>query len=73
MTVQNSSSLALSRVELIALIAALMALNALAIDILLPALPHIGEAMDVAQENDRQLVVTMYMLGFGVGQIFFGP
>ncbi len=73
MTAQNSSSLALSRVELIALIAALMALNALAIDILLPALPHIGEAMGVAQENDRQLVVTMYMLGFGAGQIFFGP
>ncbi len=55
------------------LIAALMASNALAIDAMLPALPAIGEALDVAEENRRQLVITFYMLGFGVAQLAYGP
>lgn len=62
-----------ARTEFIALIAALMALNALAIDIMLPALPNMGEALGVDKENDRQLVLSMYMLGFGVTQLLFGP
>lgn len=64
---------ALSRPEFIALVAALMALNALAIDILLPALPNMGEAYGVADPNRRQLVIGAYMLGFGAAQIAFGP
>ncbi|HEY9010248.1 MAG TPA: multidrug effflux MFS transporter [Devosia sp.] len=63
----------LSRVEFITLIAALMALNALAIDVMLPALPYMGEALGVANENERQLVVGAYMLGFGIAQLAFGP
>ncbi len=62
-----------SRVEFIALVAALMALNALAIDIMLPALPHMGEALGISHENERQLVVSAYMLGFGFAQLVFGP
>lgn len=63
----------LSRVEFIALMAGLMALNALAIDIMLPALPYMGEALKVLNENDRSLVVTSYMIGFGLTQVIFGP
>lgn len=63
----------LSRPEFIALIAALMALNALAIDVMLPALPYMGEALSVLNENDRHFVITTYMLGFGVAQLAFGP
>lgn len=63
----------LSRVEFIALVAGLMALNALAIDIMLPALPYMGEALGIANENERQLVVGAYMLGFGLAQLAFGP
>lgn len=62
-----------TRVEFIALIAALMSLNALAIDIMLPALPHMAEALNVTNENDRQLVVSAYLLGFGFTQIIYGP
>lgn len=51
----------------------LMALNALAIDIMLPALPQMGRDFAVAQENDRQLIIVSYMLGFGVSQLFYGP
>ncbi len=64
---------ALSRPEFIALVAALMSLNALAIDIMLPALPYMGEALGVSHENERQLVVGAYMLGFGIAQLAFGP
>ena len=63
----------LSRAEFIALVAALMALNALAIDVLLPALPAIGEALGMADANQRQLVIGAYMLGFGAGQLGIGP
>ena len=63
----------ISRPEFIALIAALMALNSLAIDVMLPALPAMGEALRVAHENERQYVLTSYLVGFGIAQLFFGP
>lgn len=59
--------------EFVALTAALMALNALAIDIMLPALPRMGADFRIAEENDRQLIIVAYMLGFGVSQLFYGP
>ena len=59
--------------ETVALLAGLMALNAFAIDAMIPALPDIGSELGVATENRRQLVVVAYFLGFGVGQIFWGP
>ena len=59
--------------ETVALLAGLMALNAFAIDAMIPALPDIGSELGVGAENDRQLVVVAYFLGFGVGQIFWGP
>jgi DHA1 family bicyclomycin/chloramphenicol resistance-like MFS transporter len=59
--------------EFIALMAALMASNAMAIDAMLPALPAIGEALAVSEDNRRQLVITFYLLGFGVAQLIWGP
>lgn len=59
--------------EFVVLMAALMASNALAIDAMLPALPAIGEALGVAEDNRRQLVITAYLIGFGVSQIAYGP
>jgi len=59
--------------EFVGLTAMLMALNALAIDIMLPALPQMGRDFAVLQENDRQLIIVSYMLGFGVSQLFYGP
>jgi DHA1 family bicyclomycin/chloramphenicol resistance-like MFS transporter len=63
----------LARPEFIALVAALMALNALAIDVMLPALPYMGEALGVESENERQYVVSSYMLGMGIAVLAFGP
>ncbi|GGE86737.1 multidrug effflux MFS transporter [Stappia taiwanensis] len=59
--------------EFVALIASLMALNSLAIDIMLPALPDIGAAMMVLNENDSQKVLIAYLIGFGGAQLFYGP
>lgn len=59
--------------EFIIMMAALMASNAMAIDSMLPALPAIGESLDVVEDNRRQLVITAYLLGFGVAQIGYGP
>lgn len=73
MTNQSLGQRVLSRPEFIALIAALMALNALAIDVMLPALPYMGEDLGVPNENERQLVVSAYMIGFGLAQLVFGP
>lgn len=63
----------MGRPEFIALMAFLMALNALAIDIMLPGLQQIGSALDVTNENHRQYVVSAYLIGFGIAQLFYGP
>lgn len=59
--------------EMTALLAGLMALNAFAIDAMIPALPDIGRSLHVTQENDRQLVVIAYFLGFASTQLLWGP
>jgi DHA1 family bicyclomycin/chloramphenicol resistance-like MFS transporter len=59
--------------QFVALIAALMAVNALAIDSMLPALPAIGHSLGIEDANQRQWIVTAYLLGFGGAQIVYGP
>lgn len=59
--------------EFVALIAAMMALTALGIDSMLPALPAIGASLDVVEANHRQFVVTAYLIGFAVAQLAYGP
>lgn len=50
-----------------------MALTALSIDAMLPALSQIGADLHVENPNNRQLVVSMIFMGLAVGQLFFGP
>ena len=69
----ESSRTGISRPEFIALIAALMSLNALAIDVMLPALPAIGTSFQIANPNDRPLILSAYMLGLGAATLLFGP
>src|SRR5829696_874102 len=58
--------------EFVAMVAALMALNALAIDVMLPSLQQIGSALAVDDENERQAVLSAYLLAFGIGQLLVG-
>ncbi|MCI4643911.1 MAG: MFS transporter, partial [Hyphomonadaceae bacterium] len=59
--------------EFVVMIAALMSLNALAIDVMLPALDDIAASLGVSHPNDQQLVVFAYIAGFGVPQLIWGP
>lgn len=59
--------------EFVALAAALMALTALGIDSMLPALPAIGDSLGVGNPNDRQFVITSFLIGFAVAQLAHGP
>ncbi|MBO0902324.1 multidrug effflux MFS transporter [Jiella sonneratiae] len=70
---QKSDTHGLPYWELVLMVACMMAMNAAAIDIFIPALQDIGSALDVGDVNQRQFVITAYLLGFGAGQIAYGP
>ena len=59
--------------EFVALCAAMMALGALGVDAMLPALPAIGARLEVPDPRDWTLVLGVYMFGFGVAQVIHGP
>ena len=59
--------------EMTVMLAGLMALNAFAIDSMIPALADIGRSLHVARENDQQLVVIAYFIGFASTQLLWGP
>jgi DHA1 family bicyclomycin/chloramphenicol resistance-like MFS transporter len=59
--------------EFIVLIASITAVNALGIDMMLAALPEIGREMRLSVENHQQLVISVYVASFGVGQLIWGP
>ena len=63
----------LRRGEFVAFVAAIMAVNALGVDLMLPALPQIGHDLGAPSANARQWVVTAYVFGFGLGQLVYGP
>jgi DHA1 family bicyclomycin/chloramphenicol resistance-like MFS transporter len=63
----------LSFTEFVIIISMMMALTALSIDSMLPALPQIGSDLGVTNPNDRQLVVSVIFLGQALGQLYFGP
>jgi DHA1 family bicyclomycin/chloramphenicol resistance-like MFS transporter len=71
MTSSNPRTIGLG--EFVALMAMLTALVALSIDMVLPALPAIGASLGVERANDNQLILSVLFLGFGLGQLFYGP
>ena len=59
--------------EFVVVIAAIMALNPLAMDMMLPALPNIASAFHIVDANRPQMVLSIFLLGFGIGQFVIGP
>ena len=59
--------------EFVIVIASIMALNPLAMDMMLPALPDIGSAFRIPVANHLQLVLSIFLIGFGAGQFIMGP
>ncbi len=72
-SMSHAPTFALSKREFIALAAALMALNALAIDIMLPGLQQIGASLGVENANHRQYVITAYFAGMAFALLAYGP
>src|SRR6266567_719567 len=58
--------------EFVVVIASIMALNPLAMDMMLPALPNIRSAFQLADANRAQMVLSVFIIGFGVGQFVMG-
>lgn len=59
--------------EFLALIGVMMAVGALSLDMILPALGILGAEFALNDANDRQEVITAFLVGIGVGQLFYGP
>ena len=59
--------------EFVVIIASIMALNPLAMDMMLPALPNIASAFHLTDANRPQMVLSTFIIGFGVGQFVMGP
>lgn len=60
--------------EFIIFIAMVSAMSALAIDTLLPAFSAIREAFNLPEDsNDLSLTITLFFVGSGIGNLFYGP
>jgi MFS transporter, DHA1 family, multidrug resistance protein len=58
--------------EFVACIALIQATIALAIDMMVPALGKMGSAMHLGPSNERQWVITAFLLGFSTAQLGYG-
>ena len=59
--------------EFVGYIAACMALSAMSIDIMLPALPLLHAEFKLADPNQAQSVIAAFLVGTGFSQLFYGP
>lgn len=62
----------MGQVEFVALMASMQALMALSIDVMLPALGAISKDLGVADPNQRQLIIGVFMVFAGIGSLFPG-
>ncbi len=59
--------------ELVVMMASLMALNALAIDAMLPAFPAMAKGLAISDPNHIQYVISVFLAGTGIGALIYGP
>lgn len=59
--------------EFIVLVAMMFAMTAFGSDAMLPSFPEIGRELSASDINQVQLVITIFLLGTGLGQLFTGP
>ena len=69
---ENRGAAPFGFLEFVVLAAAMMSTQAMAIDAMLPALATIVRVLNVGNENHGQWIVTAYMVGLGLGQLFWG-
>jgi DHA1 family bicyclomycin/chloramphenicol resistance-like MFS transporter len=59
--------------ELTIMMSSLMALNALAIDSMLPAFPAMARGLKVTDPNQIQYIISVFLAGTGIGALIYGP
>lgn len=62
----------MKELEFVAMMASFQALQALAIDVMLPALGAISKDLQLADPNQRQLVIGVFLICSGLGSLFPG-
>lgn len=62
-----------SFVEFVFMMGLMTAMTALAIDAPLPALEEIGQALNIIDTNDNQLIISILFAGMAIGQIIYDP
>ncbi len=68
----SDTSFPIGEKELTWMMALTMALNAMALDTMLPAFPNMQADFRLLG-NDVQYIVGVYLVGMGVGSLFYGP
>lgn len=63
----------MGRKEFVALLAMMMASVAFSIDAMLPAMPQIARELSPDNPQQAPLILSMFLLGLGVGTFFTGP
>lgn len=64
--------IAISRLEFIIMMSVIVAVDALAIDSILPALSAISEELAITRDNDRQFIITSLFAGYAIGVLVYG-
>lgn len=70
---RSEAPFAVGRRELVVMLALTQALQALAIDAILPGLGEVSRDLGATDPNQGQLVVGLFMIGIGLGALLPGP
>ena len=73
MNAQTSPKKTIGPGELTVMMSSLMALNALAIDAMLPAFPAMVRGLGIAEPNQIQYIISTFLAGTGIGALIYGP
>lgn len=60
------------KLRVLAILSALMSFASISTDLYLPALPAMGESLS-ADAGSVELTISGYLIGFSIGQLFWGP
>ena len=69
----STDTFRMGRTEFVALMAMMMASIALSIDAMLPAMPQIAAELTPEAPHNAPLILSMFILGMGLGTFFTGP
>ena len=73
LAVSTETGFRMKRGEFLALMAAAMATTAIAIDVMLPAFSAVREEFGLDNPAQPGLIVSVFMMALGIGQLIYGP